>query len=196
VEEKFAEELKADRAKHEELRDAKGEMEARFEEQLAEMEAAHARELEELEVTYRAKITGEMERYDALVKDRDAMNEEFDAANAALVKEQAGSVDALKTRYEGAIRAEQDAITELEERKRAMQEDFAGVADDIEVSAWRRPRRPQAMQLPRHRPPPLLPRSHRSWTWMRRWRTIARGTRPSCSLNPRRPRCCDWRTGS
>lgn len=29
---------------------------------------AHASELEELEATYRAKITAEMERYDALVK--------------------------------------------------------------------------------------------------------------------------------
>ena len=31
---------------------------------------AHASELEELEATYRAKITAEMERYDALVKVR------------------------------------------------------------------------------------------------------------------------------
>jgi hypothetical protein len=87
-------------------------MEARYEEQLASIAAQQAREvtqitdrdiiiakpcgmlqLEELEATYRAKITGEMERYDALVKDRDALHEECDAANAALVRDNAAAIE-------------------------------------------------------------------------------------------------------
>lgn len=43
IEEKFADELKADRAKHEALRDGKAEMESMFEQQLAEMEDGHTR---------------------------------------------------------------------------------------------------------------------------------------------------------
>lgn len=80
----------------------------------------------------RAKIAGEMARYDALVKDRDAMNEEFDAANAALVKEQAAAVEAVKVRYEAAIAAEQKAAAELEAKKKTLQEQCASLADDIE----------------------------------------------------------------
>jgi hypothetical protein len=37
-----------------------------------------------------------MERYDSLVKDRDVMNEDCDAANAQLVKEQAAAVEEIK----------------------------------------------------------------------------------------------------
>ncbi|RYG42414.1 hypothetical protein EON68_01835, partial [archaeon] len=88
--------------------------------------------MEDLETTYRHKITGEMERYDALVKERDIMNEEFDAANAVLVREQAAAIEALKAKYEAAIEAEQETAAVLDERKTAMQAECAGMADEIE----------------------------------------------------------------
>jgi hypothetical protein len=45
IDDKFAEELRSDRAKHDSLRQAKVDMEGKFEEELADMEAAHAREV-------------------------------------------------------------------------------------------------------------------------------------------------------
>jgi hypothetical protein len=67
---------------------------------------AHASELEDLEATYRAKITAEMERYDGLVKERDRVNTEQDTANAGLVREHAREIEQLKSAFEAAIREE------------------------------------------------------------------------------------------
>lgn len=49
------------------------------------------------------------------------MNEEFDAANAQLVKEHAEAIESLKQRYDAAIAAEQLAAAALEEDKRTLQ---------------------------------------------------------------------------
>lgn len=73
-----------------------------------------------------------MERYDSLVKHRDAMNEEFDTANATLVKEHAAAIKALTERYEAAIRAEQEAAETLDAKKSQVQDDFSHTADDVE----------------------------------------------------------------
>jgi len=61
------------------------------------------------------------------------MNEEFDAANAQLVKEHAEAIESLKHRYDAAIAAEQVAAAGLEEDKRTLQGQFASLADDIEL---------------------------------------------------------------
>ena len=90
-------------------------------------------QLEELENTYRLKISGEMERYDVLIREREAMNTEFKKAHEKMLAMNEAAVKDLQAGFSTAITAEEKAAAELVVVKSQLSENFSQLADDIET---------------------------------------------------------------
>jgi len=63
--------------------------------------------LEELERTYKGKITGEVDRYDKLIATREVVNQEFDKANAVLIAGHQRHVATIVSEHEARVKAEE-----------------------------------------------------------------------------------------
>ena len=67
----------------------------------------HARQLEELEETYRQKIAAEVDRYDALIAQRDVTNQAWDGENSSLISTHDRLVSKMKREHEEYLAEEQ-----------------------------------------------------------------------------------------
>ena len=135
VEEKFQQELAADKARHQSLVEEKADMEMDYDDKIATLEGKHVQELEELEATYKAKITAEIERYEALVKDREQMNEAWDETNAQMVEAHEKHVAELKAEYTRKLEEEEALRAKLEQEKWGLEADIDKQTNHMEEDA-------------------------------------------------------------
>lgn len=121
VEDKFQQELAADKSRYLALKEEKQDMEMDYDDKIAKLEAKHVAELEELEATYKAKITAEVERYESLVKEREAMNERWDETNATMVETHEKRVADLRAEYAVKLEEEERLKAQLTQEKHALE---------------------------------------------------------------------------
>ena len=132
---RYASALAEERGRMDELRQSKGQMEDRAEEQLIALGERHRKALLDLEATYRGRLQTELHRFDALVGERDVANSVAQAGLKELAAAHGAELREIKERYAAAMREEEALSVELESQLRGYRADAERSADDIEADA-------------------------------------------------------------
>ena len=107
--EKFNQELDADKKTYELLLQAKNDMEMEYEEKIKQVEEKHQQQLVALEATYQQKIMTEVERYQQLMQEKEAQNEKWEGKIEVQMedhqREMADLSEEMETRLQDEVRA-------------------------------------------------------------------------------------------
>lgn len=116
LQEKYGEEIEAERRKYEVLREEKAEMEMEYEENIKTLEESHSKQTQDLEQSFQQKMLVEVQRYQKLAQDLEHERREWHTQHDALHEQHDRVVEQMRMEHN-----KQQQIN-IEEKSRIIQE--------------------------------------------------------------------------
>ncbi|CAB1110483.1 unnamed protein product [Ectocarpus sp. CCAP 1310/34] len=135
ITDKFTVEVEMDRRCYGELLDERKNMELTYEERIAQLQDQHAEERTGLEAQHRNKINAEINRYQAMVQEKEELSRKWDDENQSLVDAHTEALQKVIEEYDKKVEEEQSQQRKLALEKEKMAAAFDNLKNLVEEDA-------------------------------------------------------------